>query len=314
MKQSVKIDLNNKSYGGRLYENEIVRLLSDDFEFKREFMLKYKIKILNTFHILWLIIRYKYFFKGVLLLTNQTTFFAGKQSRNIVVIHHIENFQSGSFVNRFQAYCDNYFFRHTDRFKTVVTVACIWRDKLIKAHVRDVRVIYNSFEASNYTFSKEEIDAFKRKYNLIEKPVVYLGNCQRKKGVLESYNSLKDEDYHLVTSGLRLVDVPAINLNLQFDEYKLLLASSDVVLTMSKFAEGWNRTAHEASLCGKPVIGSGMGGMHELLEMANQTETTDYTRLPQLIKERLNKSYSVPEDLLRLNYEYFKTEWLKVLE
>jgi len=42
-------------------------------------------------------------------------------------------------------------------------------------------------------------------------------------------------------------------------------------LTMSKFKEGWCRTAHEAMLCKTPVIGSGLGGMRELLKGGGQS-------------------------------------------
>ena len=46
----------------------------------------------------------------------------------------------------------------------------------------------------------------------------------------------------------------------------MLLQAASVAVTMSKFNEGWCRTAHEAMLCKTPVVGSGMGGMGELLE------------------------------------------------
>jgi hypothetical protein len=53
----------------------------------------------------------------------------------------------------------------------------------------------------DFKFTIEEIELLKKKYNLTEKPIVYIGNCQKAKGVLESYNILKDLDVHLVTSG-----------------------------------------------------------------------------------------------------------------
>ena len=54
-------------------------------------------------------------------------------------------------------------------------------------------------------------------------------------------------------------------MKLSFQEYLILLKASTVVLTMSLFKEGWCRVAHEALLLGTPVIGSGAGGMTEVL-------------------------------------------------
>lgn len=313
MRKIVKIDLNDKSYGGRVYENEMIVLLKEDVDFKRVFILKHKFKPLNVFRLLWLIIKYKYFFKGILLLTNQTTFFAGKRSKNIVVVHHIERNLGKSPSERFQRYCDNYLFHNISRYDIVVAVADCWRQEFVNAGFKDVRVIYNSFDQSDYAFTSEVIHDFKKRYNLDDRPLIYLGNCQVKKGVVESYEALKNEGYQLVTSGRKLVDIPVRNLDLPFPDYKILLAASDVVLTMSKFTEGWNRTAHEASLCGTPVIGTGTGGMHELLKMAKQSETKDYSQLPIIIKERLSTSYRPTDELLSLNKVYFYREWHKVL-
>lgn len=309
----VKIDINDKVYGGRVYENEMIALLDKDVEFERVFIMKYKFKPLNAFRLLWLIIKYRFLFNGILLLTNQTTFFAGKKSKNIVVAHHIERNLGNSPSEHFQRYCDNYLFRNTDRYTIVIAVAECWKREFVNAGFKDVRVIYNSFDQSEYSFTPEVISDFKNRYCLDERPLIYLGNCQKKKGVVESYEALKSEGYQLVTSGRKLVDIPAVNLNLPFADYKLLLAASDVVLTMSKFTEGWNRTAHEASLCGTPVIGTGTGGMHELLEIAGQSETKDYSKLPVIIKERLSKPYRPTKELLALNKEYFYREWHKVL-
>ena len=313
MRKVVKIDLNDKAYGGRVYENEMIALLDKEVEFERVFIMKHKFKPLNVFRLLWLIIKYKFLFDGILLLTNQTTFFASKKSRNIVVVHHIERNLGNSPSEHFQRYCDNYLFRNSDRYAIVIAVAECWKRELVNAGFKDVRVIYNSFDQSEYSFTPEVISDFKNRYGLDERPLIYLGNCQMQKGVVESYRALKGEGYQLVTSGRKQVDIPAVNLDLPFADYKVLLAASDVVLTMSKFTEGWNRTAHEASLCGTPVIGTGTGGMHELLEMAGQSETKDYSKLPVIIKERLSESYHPTKELLALNKEYFYREWHKVL-
>ena len=149
------------------------------------------------------------------------------------------------------------------------------------------------------------------------KSILYLGNCQRIKGVVEAYDRLKDLDVYLVTSGRREVNIPALNLDLDYRDYLLLLKSSSLVITMSKFKEGWNRTAHEAMLCKTPVIGSGLGGMRELLEGGGQTICESFEDL----NERVCYVLEHPE-LGEKGYEFakqftvkrFEEGWLNLIE
>ncbi|MDO8470596.1 MAG: glycosyltransferase, partial [bacterium] len=120
-------------------------------------------------------------------------------------------------------------------------------------------------------------------------PIVYLGNCQKAKGVVEAYQALQGMDAHLVTSGAQKVRIPARNLDLaDHREYLQLLKASSCVLTMSKFKEGWCMTAHEAMLMKTPVIGSGKGGMRELLEGGKQIICEDFSRLRESVNSLLN--------------------------
>lgn len=309
-----KIDLNNKIYGGRIYENQIVELLSDEIEFKRVFLLKYDIKILNVFRILFIYIKYHFFHRGTLLLTNQTTWLAGFRATNIVVVHHIDSNYSKRLSGNYQKFCDKILFRNKRIYSQVVTVARCWKTELESLGFDNVHVIYNSFDPSEYKFSEEEISDFKEKYSLTSKPIVYLGNCQKKKGVVESYNALKEIDAHFVTSGLKDVELPVTNLILPFRDYKCLLASADIVLTMSLFKEGWNRVAHEAVLAGTPVIGSGQGGMKELLTLSNQTICVSFDSLLDEVKDVLSREEQGDiGELEKYDLHYFKAEWSNIL-
>lgn len=307
----VKIDINNKVYGGRIYENEIIRLLENNIEFERVFIMKHEIRFLNIFRLIAILLKYKFFFSGTLLLTNATTFFAGLRSRNIVVVHHIDAKFSFSPTIIFDWYCNHYLYAHKRRFDKVVVVAEVWRQALERSGFKNVIKIYNSFNPQDYIISNEKILAFKTKYGLLNKPIIYLGNCLKRKGILQCYDCLKDLDVFLVTSGNKDTEVNTIHLDLPYSEYRLLLASADVVLTMSLFLEGWSRVAHEASLCGTTVIGSGTGGMKELLEMAGQ-KISDFTHLKDDVINALNVKYTLTEEIKSLDLQYFQTEWLKV--
>ena len=295
-----KIDLNNKVYGGRVYENQVIELLKEEYIFKRVFLMRHKFKLLNIPWILYLFIKYRFFYKGTLLLSNQTTWFAGKRSHNIVVIHHLDSSHSNGLSSLYQHFCERALYRNKGKFARIVTVAECWKRQLEKDGFHNVTVIYNSFDVINYGFT--------------DKPLIYLGNCQKKKGVVEAYNALHNIDAYFVTSGTKDVDLPIPNLQLSYNEYRLLLASSDIVITMSLFKEGWNRTAHEAILCGTPVIGSGTGGMKELLEASEQIVCGSFGDLPIVVEKLLKSPVLIKDDFVRgCNLEYFKKEWTKVL-
>lgn len=314
MTKCVKIDLSNKVYGGRVYENQIIESLSDKIEFKRVYLLKYRFKPLNIPRIIWLYIKYHFFFSGMLFLESGTTWFASKNSNNIIVIHHFDTTLSKGWHYLYQRFCDNYFLSNIKYYNTVVTVAKCWQQKLCDLGINNVHIVYNSFNPKLYIFSEEQKLNFRHKYGFDEKPLIYLGNCQRKKGVVESYNALKELGYQLVTSGIKDVELPIPNLNLSYEEYRLLLASSDVVLTMSKFLEGWNRTAHEAALCGTPVIGSGSGGMEELLEISGQITCKSFDDIKEKVKEVLNNPSLTKNSNIKLfDLDYFTNSWLKIL-
>jgi len=170
---------------------------------------------------------------------------------------------------------------------------------------------------SPFSFEGEEVEDFKRRFKLGGKPILYLGNCQRIKGIVEAYGQLKHLEVQLITSGRKEVDLPILNLEVNYRDYLLLLKSASVVITMSKFKEGWNRTAHEAMLCKTPVIGSGLGGMKELLEGGKQIICSDFNDL----KEQVSYALDHPE-LGGKGFEFakqftvkrFGDEWIRLIE
>lgn len=317
-KKIVKIDFNDKIYGGRIYENEVVRLLEDEFEFERVYIMKYRRLLPNLVRAIWLLIKYKFFFKGVLFLTNSTSLFANRRSRTLIVVHHLEKKNPAKKTANvrlwFQNYCDRYFTNHIDKFNQVVAVSRFWYEELKRMKIDNLELIYNSFNPGDYQCSEEQKKDFRKKYGLAGKPLVYLGSCREGKGVRQSYESLKNLDIHMVTSGERHVDLPIPNLHLSYEEYKLLIASSDIVIAMSQFDEGWNRGVHEASLSGTRVIGTARAGMKELMELADQTVIESFDDLQDTVMKNIGMPYSPTEGLLHLDLNYFKKEWRRVLK
>jgi glycosyltransferase involved in cell wall biosynthesis len=67
----------------------------------------------------------------------------------------------------------------------------------------------------------------------------------------------------LLIDDLQNIDI----INASFSDYNVLLKNAKAVICMSEFKEGWCRVLHEAAIHGTPILGSGLGGMKELLEI-----------------------------------------------
>ena len=229
-------------------------------------------------------------------LSTITLPFDSTVGHNLTIVHHIDsNYLAYPTLSKT---LDKMFYHSLKKIDTLIVVSNYWKDHFESLRY-DAKLIYNCFDFNDFEFTSAEIIDFKTRYNLSEKPIIYLGNCQKSKGVVEAYSELKDLDVYLVTSGEKRVDIPAINLNLSYRDYLILLKASSVVVTMSKFKEGWCRTAHEAMLCKTPVVGSGMGGMEELLVGGEQIVCKDFNDLRGYVEYLL-----VHPELGMKGYEY----------
>ena len=75
---------------------------------------------------------------------------------------------------------------------------------------------------------------------------------------------------------------------------------------MSKFQEGWCRTAHEAMLLKTPVVGSGFGGMSELLEGGGQIICDNFNDLKEKIEYLLgnHEARKIPDMETQINFAF----------
>lgn len=206
--------------------------------------------------------------------------------------------------------------RRLKRLSAVVTVSEFWRQELLRLGVRNVHLIYNSFDLAEFEFAPGEVEAVVRKHGLpTDRPLVYIGNASRHKGVEEVYRALRDSPYTLYMTGHDPdTDIPVPCFNVDRRDYLCLLRASSLVLTMSLMLEGWNRVAHEAMLCGTPVIGSGSGGMRELLVSGGQIVHPGGAGLAEVTAAALVRrdelSAAGRAYAARLNMDYFTTAWI----
>ncbi len=211
------------------------------------------------------------------------------EGKNVVMVHH-DDFSGFSQPARFflSVLQRVVFYRNLRRADAIVTVSEYWKRHFLQKGYPRVFTIYNGFDFARFQITDEQVAAFKKREGLEGKPIIYLGNCQKAKGVKLAYEVLRGIDAHLVTSGKRQVNIPARHLDVSHEDYLCLLKASSVVLCMSLFQEGWCRTAHEAMLLKTPVIGSRTGGMRELLEGGGQVVCEDFSRLRDAVLALLN--------------------------
>lgn len=219
------------------------------------------------------------------------------KGKNIVTIHH-EDFAGYAWHERllFSFVWRPLFHWNLKKADGIVVVSEYWKQYYLEKGYANVYTIYNAFDLSRFTLSQRKVEEFKKTYGLQGKPIIYLGNCQKAKGVLESYEALKGLNAHLVTSGQKYVEIPVRNLELEYEEYLLLLKVSSLALAMSRFKEGWGRTPHEAMLLKTPVIGSGRGGMKELLEGGGQVVCEDIS----FLREKVEFLLARPKECARM--------------
>ncbi|MDP2637179.1 MAG: glycosyltransferase [bacterium] len=241
--------------------------------------------------------------------------------KNILMIHHIDPSVWPFWQRTLYRFLEGFIYRNAKGADAVVTISNYWQKHFQDRGFSNVYKIYNCFPVEEYNVSDEEVLEFKKKFQLEGKPVVYIGNCQKEKGVVIAYEALKDLPVHLVTSGEEQVKIPAHNLNLDRRSFLCLLKASSLGVFLTQFKTGWDMTACEAMLFKTPVIGTSIAAMRELLESSGQVICDN----PSELKEKVEYLLSNEEERKRQGergYEFVKNftaerlqkEWVQVIE
>jgi glycosyltransferase involved in cell wall biosynthesis len=319
--REVGVIFDKSGKGGGIYNQSIVGAIRDDFCVETYGITRQqRNKLFNYANLYYNLSRIRGQ-KDVWIRTANpivTLPFDNTRGNNIALIHHIDNNVKPAPTKMLSNVLDNIMMRNLRLVDKIVVVSQYWKEYFEALGFDKLEVIYNPFIFEDFKFSNDEVIEFKEKYRLNRKPIIYLGNCQKAKGVVEAYESLKGLDAHFVTSGAKDVDLPVNHLNLDYYEYLMLLRASSVVVTMSKFKEGWCRTAHEAMLCKTPVVGSGMGGMRELLEGGHQIICRTFSDLKDQVEYAMGDAglgeagYAFASQS-RFTLESFKDQWVNLI-
>jgi glycosyltransferase involved in cell wall biosynthesis len=309
--------LNNIS-GGHAYNFQACMALKSDFNISIDAQVVRR-KQESIIPYLWRIARHKT--DADLIIKDGLMIILGKNraSHKIGMIHHLaDEIKNSSLKYRWYFHLLEKRIRQLDY---VITVSKYWEQRIQDLGCKNTKVIYNSFDLTEFQFSETEIAEFKEKYQLnSDKPLIYIGNAKADKGVIDVYNALGNEKFHLIMSGPKnnKLSLPVHHLYLERQDYLCLLRACDLVLTMSTMMEGWNRTAHEAMLCKTPVIGTGIGGMKELLTEGRQVIQPNYQGLTDTVLSVLENKEQLAQDgfkyVKQFNLDYFNTEWLEFIK
>jgi len=307
--------------GGSAYEDMVAECLQEDFEVDRH---QLSLGGRGPFGCLVAPLEYarlnRVLVQGAYALSIKTltaTLFQPRRQPPAIVICHHADIVGGRFGSRIA----NRLLNNLHGADAVVVVADYWNAYLRARGLRNVHTIHNAFRQEEYACDAEAVRAFRRRRGLTGKPIVYLGTYKPGKGVEEAFHALKDLDVHLVASGgANSIGVPLNCLSLDRTELVQLLTASSVVVTMSRFAEGWCRIAHEAMLCGTPVVGSGSGGMRELLQYGGQEICKEIEDLRPTLNRLLGDERRRAEQgragqvlARQFTYERFQKAWVHLV-
>lgn len=316
----LRIKTSSSRYGGNIYEHYVTRALQENYSVVEANPVPENAKA-QPFRALGLYLRNlrdlsRHPADVHIRALETAQWCSDAQAKRVVIAHHYDTAYSALPSKLMQRWGYANLLRHRDDIDVLVVVSRYWERFFARKGFKRIEVIYNPFETKRFEVSEEDVEAFKRRYALTDKPIVYIGNAQRKKGVVETYEALKEMDVHLVTSGKAQVKLPVLNLDTDFDTYVLLLHAASATVTMSLFDEGWNRTAHEAMLCKTPVVGSGRGGMRELLEGGGQPVCESFDDLRRIVEKVLDdktlgqKGYTFAK---KFTFERFAASWQSLI-
>lgn len=215
-------------------------------------------------------------------------FFMESHPKQLVIAYHYDTAFCHPLVKAHHYLTLKSLIANKDKVHRLIVISQFWKDYFFHLGFKNIETIYCGFDHKEFQIDDAKLNKFKDQHGFQGKKVIYIGNSQRKKGADIVYEQLKDQGYLLVTSGNKDVDLPCLNLQLSHEDYLCLLKTSSAVITYSQFKEGWNRVAHEAMLMGVPVIGSGLGGMGELLQGGKQKIVQNPRDLAHALKEVLN--------------------------
>lgn len=139
------------------------------------------------------------------------------------------------------------------------------------------KISWNSVDIEKFSIKDDE--SFKNEYNLFDKPIIlFVGNLIKRKNAnsLLEAKKIAKSDYYLVIVGdgplskklrkkVEEDNIPDVIFTGSRTDVENIIPSCDA-LVLPSFSESFGLVLIEALACGKPVIGSDVGGISEIIE------------------------------------------------
>ena len=155
-----------------------------------------------------------------------------------------------------------------------------------------IKLSWNSVDIDK--FSNKADDSFKQEYKLFDKPIVlFVGNLIKRKNVdsLLEAKKIAHSDYYLVVVGdgplfkklkkkVEDENIRDVIFTGSRNDVENIIPSCDL-LVLPSFSESFGLVLIEALACGKPVIGSNVGGITEIIN-ADVGLLVDPNKIPSI--------------------------------
>jgi len=232
---------------------------------------------------------------------------------HIVTIHHLVKDailnQQETFLTRFKNISGETGFllpliekKCIQSVDKIISVSKYTRDQIIRTYDIDeskIVVVYNGIDNSGYSFSQNELDEIKIRYNIDDTPIVlFVGRIDdRRKGLdilIEAFKQvLRSVDAQLVVIGRG--KKPEINDSDNYLDKKMHFIGYTDDITLKKFyslctvyicpsrLEGFGLTILEALTAGKPVVATNVGAIPELIQDGKNGIIVEMNDIPNMV-------------------------------
>ena len=275
----------NRHDGAAQYDFQIVNALSgqsNDFSYILKDIKDYKkLPRFLAFILLWVRAQYTLFFGRIdIAIVSPWMMLMYPKHVSIISISHHYDPSIFKGIRLMHIKLSHWLFvAQRSRIDVVVSCSKYWSNFYKTKGFKNTKTIHNGFDIKSMDRSLVTQDIILKRFNLISKKYLHLGSYRHGKGQRIAIKCFKDIKLPMVaTSSFKAIlpnDLQGIHfINASFIEYNVLLKNAKAVICMSEFKEGWCRVLHEAAIHGTPILGSGLGGMRELLEIGGFTCST----------------------------------------
>lgn len=256
---------------------------------------------------------------GDILITDPNHFFCGLNIRRfrhrILLVFHVD--PRDAPIRFIQSRLESHMLRRLGEFDRVVVIAEYWKDFLAR-HIpaERIRVIPCAYDVEGIL---DRSGAKTRKELGLpeDKIVVHAGQACETKGFRIALDNLPPDRFHVLTTGRRDCETVHDHREAADKDYYDLLRASDVAVSFPRFNEGWTRVAHEALLCGTPVVGFDRGGLGELIRGGGQIIYPSPGDALRCVEEALERRDELRESGLKFARQFtperFREQWRSLI-